>query len=159
MIDLPLVVKAALTGLLLLAAWSDARRFLIPNLYPAIIIAVFPLAWWGGFPFDDPLWSHMAHFAVTLLIGMALFRFRWFGGGDVKLYAAVALWFGLPKAMLLLVITAVSGGVIVLIRMMFHVLTLWHGAGTGRMRLFDRRIAYGVAIAAGGILSIWTWYA
>lgn len=159
MIDLPQALKAALTALLLLAAWSDARHFRIPNLYPAIIIAVFPLAWWGGFPFDDPLWSHMAHFAITLLIGMALFRFGWFGGGDVKLYAALALWFGLPKALLLLVITTVSGGVIVLVRMIFYVLTLWYGSGDNKTPLFQRRIAYGIAIAAGGIFSIWTWYA
>ncbi|MBL0915586.1 MAG: prepilin peptidase [Sphingopyxis sp.] len=159
MIDTPLVLKAVLTGLLLLAAWSDARRFRIPNLYPALVIALFPTAWALGFPFDDALWSHIAHFAITLLIGMGLFRLGWFGGGDVKLYAAVALWFGLPKAVLLLVVTTVAGGVIVIFRMLFHMLTIWFGREGGKTRLFERRIAYGIAIAAGGIVSIWNWYA
>lgn len=159
MIDPSLLLKAVVTGLLLLAAWSDARRFRIPNLYPALVIAVFPLAWWLDFPFDDPLWSHLAHFAITLVVGMALFRWGWFGGGDVKLYAAIALWFGLPKALLLLVVTTISGGVIVIVRMLLHLMGIWFGSGGGKARLFERRIAYGIAIAAGGIVSIWTWYA
>lgn len=158
MIDLTLFLKGVVTGLLLMAAWSDARRFRIPNLFPALLIALFPLAWWLGFPFADPAWSHLAHFAITLVVGMGLFRLRWFGGGDVKLYSALALWFGLSHALPLLVVTTVSGGVIVIIRMLYHMMTLWFGNGDGKQRLFERRIAYGIAIAAGGVVSIWNYY-
>jgi len=158
MMDLPTAIKWALTCLLLLAAWSDARRFLIPNLYPALIMLIFPVALLTSFPFEAPLWSHMMHFAVALVAGMALFRFGWFGGGDVKLYAAVTLWFGISSALFLFVVTTVSGGLVVLVRLAFYFLKLSVGSGGPKVRLLDRRIAYGIAIATGGIASIWTQY-
>lgn len=158
MIDLPTTIKCVLTVLLLLAAWSDARRFLIPNLYPVLFIMIFPVAILMGFPFTDPLWSHMVHFAITLLVGMGLFRFAWLGGGDAKLYAAVALWFGLSNALFLFVVTTISGGLVVLVRTAFYFLRLSIESGGPKTRLLERRIAYGIAIATGGIASIWIQY-
>jgi len=158
MIEASLIIKGAFAALLLLAAYSDARRFLIPNIYPAMIIFLFVVAKGAGFPFSEPLWSHLLHFAIALSVGLALFALRWFGGGDVKFYAAIALWFGLPQAILLLVVTAVSGAIIVLARMVVHFLRISFGSGQGKTRLFERRIAYGIAIAAGGIVSLLFYY-
>ena len=159
MIDVNMAFKAAFSVVLVLAAWSDMRRFRIPNVYPAIIAALFVAAWFSGFAFAAPLWSHGAHFAIALVAGMMLFRFGWFGGGDAKLYAAIALWFALGQAWLLLLVTTLVGALIVVVRMLWHIARTWFGSGeASRTRLFDRKIAYGLAIAAGGIAAIFRVY-
>lgn len=150
------IISITFVVILLLAALSDARRFLIPNIYPVAMILLFVAARFTGFQFGDVLWSHLIHFCIALAVGIGLFYFRWFGGGDVKLYASIALWFGISDALLLLVITTVTGAAIVIVRM------IWFGAntflggdsgGTRKTRLFERRIAYGIPIAVGGVSS------
>lgn len=150
-----IAIKVVFVALLSLAAISDARRFLIPNLYPACLILLAIAAWFAGFPFTPPLWSHLAHFAIALVVGMALFHFGWFGGGDVKLYAAVALWFGLSNGIFLLFVTGISGAAIVVLSVLWRVLRTAFGRGGGtKGGLMKRRIAYGVAVAAGGIVAM-----
>lgn len=153
-----LLTKAAFAAILLLAALSDARRFLIPNIYSVLLILLFVAAWFFGFPFAGPLWSHLLHFAIALGIGMALFHFGWLGGGDVKLYAATALWFAIGNGILLFFITTISGAAIVMVSMAFRMLAIAFGRGPREKgSFFKRRIAYGVAIAAGGIASM-AWF-
>lgn len=157
--DVIMLTKAAFAAILLLAALSDARRFLIPNIYSVLMILLFVAAWFLGFPFAAPLWSHLLHFALALGIGMALFHFGWLGGGDVKLYASTALWFAFGNGILLFFVTTISGAAIVIVSMSVRMLGLAVGRGDGEKgRLFKRRIAYGVAIAVGGIASLWWIY-
>lgn len=159
MIEPVLVMKAAFSAILLLAALSDARRFLIPNAYPMLLLLLFAIAWALGFPFVAPLWSHLLHFAIALGVGMGLFHFGWLGGGDVKLYAATALWFALGNGFSLFLVTAIGGAVIVILLMAFRLLRIAIGRGsTEKGQFFKRRIAYGIAIAAGGIASLWWIY-
>lgn len=162
MIEPSMLIKTAFVATLLFAAYSDARRYLIPNIYPVAMILLFIVAKLTGFGFFEPLWAHLLHFVVALALGLALFYFRWFGGGDVKLYAAIALWFGISQALLLLVMTTVTGALLVLVRMIWSVARMSFGAdtaaGAGKQKLFERRIAYGIAIAAGGIASLFILY-
>lgn len=154
-------ISLVFVTILLLAAVSDARRFLIPNIYPAAMIVLFVAANVADFQFDDVLWSHLAHFGIALAVGLGLFYLRWFGGGDVKLYAAIAIWFGISHALLLLVMTTVTGATIVVLRMTwFAANTLLGGDSGGRRKtkLFERRIAYGIPIAVGGISSFFLVY-
>lgn len=154
MTDWPIIIGAAYAAVLLAAAVSDARRYRIPNLYPALLVLLFVAARVAVFPFDAPLWSHLVHFGVALLVGMLLFHFRWFGGGDAKLYAAVALWFGIGDAIFLLFLTSVTGAIIVMFRIIFHILRgIGGGTGGSRQQLLARKIPYGIAIAAGGCAS------
>ena len=53
-------------------------------------------------------------FAV-LAAGMALWAPGWLGGGDVKLLAAGALWFGWPDVVSFLVWSMLAGGVLALV--------------------------------------------
>lgn len=156
------IVAAVFAAILLGAAISDAWRYRIANFYPLFVIGLFAAAWWLGFPFDATLWSHLLHFSAALLAGMLLFHFRWFGGGDAKLYAAIALWFGIGDAVFLLFTTTMSGAVILLIRILFHILRGFTGsaveAPTGRKALLARKIPYGIAIATGGIVSLFWIY-
>lgn len=154
-----IAIKAVYVAILALAAYSDARRLTIPNIYPLLLILLGAVAWFAGFPFIAPLWSHLLHFAIALGIGMLLFHFGWFGGGDVKLYAAVSLWFTLSNGLFLLMAVSLSGVAIVVLAVF---LRLMHSAlgSTDRKRggFMQRRIAYGLAIAAGGIGSLlWTY--
>jgi prepilin peptidase CpaA len=64
------------------------------------------------------------------------------GGGDVKLAAALALWFSPGSTIKFLVLTSLAGGVLTL-----GVLA-WHRA---RRREGKPEVPYGVAIAFGGL--------
>lgn len=147
--------KAAYVAILMLAAYSDARRFTIPNIYPLLLLLLGAIAWFAGFPFSAPLWSHLLHFAIALGIGMLLFHFGWFGGGDVKLYAAVALWFALSNGLFLLLVVSLSGVMLVaLVAVLRLGLTAFSRADRTKGSFMKRRIPYGLAIAAGGIASM-----
>jgi prepilin peptidase CpaA len=64
------------------------------------------------------------------------------GGGDVKLAAALALWFSPRSTIQFLVLTSLAGGVLTL-----GVLA-WHRA---KRREGRPEVPYGVAIAFGGL--------
>lgn len=132
---------------LIIAAISDLRAFRIPNILPAILILLFCLKQIMDSSTAVP-WENIAHFGVALVIGMLLFSRGWVGGGDAKLYAAVALWFAANGVVALLFFTTISGA---LLAFLFIIARL-----TGLRKNVpkqDRRIPYGVAIAAGGIIT------
>jgi prepilin peptidase CpaA len=64
------------------------------------------------------------------------------GGGDVKLGAALALWFSPGAIVKFLVLTSLAGGVLTV------ALLVWHRA---KRREGRPQIPYGVAIAFGGL--------
>ncbi|MFZ5727306.1 MAG: A24 family peptidase [Pseudomonadota bacterium] len=162
MIDILVPFQLLFVLLLLIAAASDLRYLRIPNLIPALIILLFVIGWLAGFPFTGPWWAHGFHFAAALLVGMLLFRFGWFGGGDAKLYAACALWFSFSDALLLMFVTTASGAVIVLARalaLFARTFLAFGGPADGpRPKRVSRDIPYGIAIAAGGIVSLFAAY-
>jgi len=84
----------AFAGLLIAAAASDWRSLTVPNRYCLALVALFPsyvnaagdVAWLGNLAFA----------AAAFAAGFLLFSLRLFGGGDVKMFAAVTLWAGPP---------------------------------------------------------------
>lgn len=108
-----IVFSIGLTGILLTACVFDLRQFRIPNALPLALIAVFVIkaaaiagvAVWPG---------HLAAFAITLGLGILAFSFGCIGGGDAKLIAALALWFGLPDLPSFLAMTGMAGGILAL---------------------------------------------
>lgn len=144
----------AFVGLLLAAATSDWRNLTIPNRYSLAIIALFPSYVIAAGGVD---W--LAHVSVgggAFALGFILFSLRFCGGGDVKLFAAVALWAGPALLVPLVFYTAVSGGFMALVLWIRH---RYQRAGIPVNFLFARSeesfakqpMPYGVAIAAGGI--------
>ena len=131
----------ALGATLIVAAWIDTRTFTISNRLNAGIALGAPLFWWAsGMPFWPgaavQLGMAVAVFgvlAVAFFIGMM-------GGGDVKLAAALALWFGPVGTLHFLVWMSIAGGLLTIGLMMAH-----------RVRQMPGRpeIPYGVAIAIG----------
>jgi prepilin peptidase CpaA len=83
-----------LAGLLVWAAVGDIRTFNIPNELNAAIALGAPLFWWAA---DIPVWPDGAlRVGVALIVFAVLAGAFWLGmmgGGDVKMAAAVLLWF------------------------------------------------------------------
>lgn len=141
------VVPTIWIATLVIAAIFDLRAFRIPNILPGILILLFGIAQFLDSSSAVP-WENIAHFGVTLVIGMFLFSRGWIGGGDAKLYAATALWFGASEAAALLFFTTISGAILAVVFIVARLTGLRKNVPKQ-----DRRIPYGVAIAAGGIIT------
>lgn len=135
------------------AALQDGWRLRISNLFPLAIMACFA-AWVAVVGPEFDLWQNLVAFLLCLAGGLFLFNREWLGGGDVKLLAALALWFDLSGAGQFLVLTMMGGGLVALALVMFRRLVP-ATAGTA-VAAFRRRgpIPYGLAIAAGALLAI-----
>ena len=91
---LELAVLTVLPGAVAFAAAMDIFTMTIPNrISIVLVLAFFPLALLAGLGLWDVA-SHVAACMLMLAVGMALFIGGWFGGGDAKLMAAIALWVG-----------------------------------------------------------------
>lgn len=152
-----MAVLALFVAPLLVAAAFDLWTFRIPNLLNGAFLALFPLAaLLAPAPLD---WqAHLAGFGLVLLGGIVLFSFRLLGGGDVKLLAVAGLWLGLPALPVFLLWVGLLGGGLSLLLLMVRAdwLTVMVHGTLGRLpRVLEKGAAvpYGVAIAAGGLMS------
>jgi prepilin peptidase CpaA len=150
-----ILVMMVLPLLLALAAGFDLASYTIPNRLSLAIAAVF-IVFAAVSGFSGAAWgSHLAAGLVGLAAGFALFAARWIGGGDAKLFAVTALWFGFADLMSYAIIAAILGGVLTLALLVLRRVPLpalllrqsWIA------RLHDARsgIPYGVALAAGAL--------
>jgi prepilin peptidase CpaA len=138
--DLLLLTLAAI---LVVAAVVDVRTFTISNRLNLTVALLAPLYWasialspWPGIAVQ------LAAAATVFFLLACAFYAGMMGGGDVKLAAALALWFSPFATIRFLVLMSIAGGFLTL------VLLLWH-----RMQKREGRpeIPYGVAIAFGGL--------
>ena len=146
------ILLSLLAIILVVAAVIDARTFTISNRLNASIALLAPVYWWSE---HLPPWPDIALqvgialavfavLAVTFYIGMM-------GGGDVKLAAALALWFSPASTVKFLVIMSIAGGVLTAIVLIAHKIK------PGRIKNSDgetagkAEIPYGVAIAFGAL--------
>jgi prepilin peptidase CpaA len=150
----PLLAQLSLlaaAAALLVAAASDLRRFLIPDGCSLALLGAFALfalsgATMGAWPL------HLLAGLVAFVLGAALFAARLFGGGDVKLFAATALWAGPALAMPLVLAMALAGGLLVLLiaaRLLAQRALAPAGGPADSLRA--QPVPYGIAIAAGGL--------
>jgi len=129
--------------LLLVAAVVDVRTFTISNRLNLTVALLAPLFWWS---IAMPLWPNAAVQIAIAAAVFGLFAIAFFaglmGGGDVKLAAALALWFSPLTTLRFLVLMSIAGGVLTLLVVAVH-----------RLRKKEGRpeIPYGVAIAFGGL--------
>ncbi len=154
------MVTAALLGIFLVltayAAASDLITMRIPNWLTLGLAAAFPVfVLAGGLPWDAvPM--HLAAGALVLVVCFVLFACGWMGGGDAKLAAATALWFGFASLLDYLVIAAVAGGALTLVLLTMRAWPLPYFAlsWTWLFRLHDRKsgVPYGVALALAAMI-------
>lgn len=152
------LVLLGFSGLLFAAAYGDLRRFQIPNAISIALALLYPFAAIANGA-QAELAPHLIFALFTFLIGAGFFAAGLFGGGDVKLFAAVAFWVGPHEAGRLLVYTAGIGGILALV-----LLTRQGAALVGRVHATSpaaevvpdvapmrRPVPYGVAIAIAGL--------
>ena len=84
--------------LLLAAAVEDAVRLRISNLIVLLVIVAAVVAAGIAGP-ELALWKNLVVFLGLLAIGTPMFAAGKLGGGDVKLLAAVGLWFDFTGAL------------------------------------------------------------
>jgi prepilin peptidase CpaA len=143
----PLWLLAVLGCALLAAAIEDAARFRISNATSLIImIGAVAAAVVAGPSWS--LWQNLAVFSAILLLGTGAFAAGWLGGGDVKLFAVLGLWFDLQSALAFVAAVLLAGGVVAI---GYIVARLFRQSATAKK---DRRVPYGVAIALGAFLMI-----
>jgi prepilin peptidase CpaA len=153
---LEVAVLTVLPGAVAFAAAMDLLTMRIPNRISAVmVLAFFPLALLAGLSAADIL-NHLAAGLLMLVVGVLLFIPGWFGGGDAKLLAAIALWIGLDSLFPYILYVAVAGGMIATAFCSARSVPLPRmflgEAWALRLHRHDTGIPYGLAIAAGALL-------
>jgi prepilin peptidase CpaA len=143
-------------ALMAFAATSDLFTMTISNRVSLALVAGFlVLALLGGMSLHDML-LHIGAGAAVLAVAFACFAMGWVGGGDAKIAACVALWFGFDHLLSYLVYASLFGGALTLLLLQFRQWPLpYQLAGQGWLsRLHDRRsgVPYGIALALSALM-------
>jgi prepilin peptidase CpaA len=142
--------------LMAFAAASDLFTMTISNRVPLALTAGFlTLALLSGMgPYDILL--HMGAGAALLAVAFFCFAMGWVGGGDAKMAAGVALWFGFGHMLDYLVYASLFGGALTLLLLQFRQWPLPYplSSQSWLLRLHDREsgIPYGIALAIGALM-------
>ncbi|WP_298244906.1 prepilin peptidase [uncultured Bradyrhizobium sp.] len=143
-------------ALMAFAAASDLFTMTISNRVSlALVAGFFALAFAGGMPPYEML-SHVGAGALLLVVAFTCFAMGWMGGGDAKVAASVALWFGFTPLMDFLLYASLFGGALTLLLLQFRQWPLPYGlAGQAWLaRLHDKQsgIPYGIALTLGALV-------
>jgi prepilin peptidase CpaA len=143
-------------ALMAFTAVSDLFTMTISNRVSLALAAGFLiLALLGGMALQDIL-SHVGAGAVVLAVAFACFAMGWVGGGDAKVAAAAALWFGFGHLLNYLVYASLFGGALTLLLLQFRQWPLpYPFAGQAwllRLHAKDSGIPYGIALAIGALM-------
>ena len=139
-------------ALMAFAASYDCLALTISNRLCVCIAAGFlPVAIIAGLGVEQIL-LHAACGLAMLAIGFALYAGKWIGGGDAKLFAAAALWFGWDDIASFAAIVAIAGGILALA--VLGLRGVWHRLPPFAAVRIDPQseLPYGVALAAGALL-------
>ena len=143
-------------ALMAFAAASDLFTMTISNRVSLALAAGFlVLAALGGMAPADIL-SHIGAGAFILAVAFFCFAMGWVGGGDAKIAAAAALWFGFGHLMSYLIYASVFGGALTLLLLQFRQWPLPYAlAGQAwllRLHAKDSGVPYGIALAIGALM-------
>jgi prepilin peptidase CpaA len=140
-----LILAASFSGLVVSAAVFDFRTYTIPNWISAALVALFAAAAMSV-PLPVPIVHHVLTALAVLAIAFVLYCGRLMGGGDVKLWAAVALWLGPDLIVSHVVIVGILGGLLGAVLLAHRTIT-----GTPRTTALRSAVPYGIPIAAGAL--------
>ncbi len=142
-------------ALMAFAASSDLLTMTISNRLSLLLASgFFLLALITGMSFGA-IGMHLAAGALVLAVCFGFFAMGWIGGGDAKLAAATALWFGFEHLIDYMISASLLGGVLTLLLLQFRTLPLpvvlecqpWiqrlHAKGGG--------VPYGIALAVAAL--------
>ena len=137
------LLLVALAAVLVIAAVIDVRTYTISNRLNLAVALLAPVYWasvalspWPGVVIQ------LAGGAIVFVLLAGAFYAGMMGGGDVKLAAALALWFPPLGTIKFLILMSLAGGILTIVVLALH---------RARKREGRPEIPYGVAIAFGGL--------
>jgi prepilin peptidase CpaA len=114
----------------------------------AIVAPLLGLSW-------PQIGGHLAAGGLVLAICFGFFAAGWIGGGDAKLAAATALWFGFGQLLPYFLLAAILGGVLTLVLMKLRSAPLpalaerWSWAR--RLHAANHGVPYGIALGLSAL--------
>jgi prepilin peptidase CpaA len=143
-------------ALMAFAACSDLLTMTISNRVSlALVAGFFVLALVIGLN-PSLILNHMGAAAVVLVAAFFCFARGWIGGGDAKLAAATALWFGFDHLMPYLLYASLFGGALTIVLLNVRTMPLpsllsgqtW----AERLHREGSDVPYGIALAAAALV-------
>jgi prepilin peptidase CpaA len=99
---------------------------------------------------------HLVAALLVLAITFGFFSRGWIGGGDAKLAAATALWFGFGNLLEYSLYASLIGGALTLLILQFRLMTLppflEHRKWVARLHHEEAGVPYGIALATAALL-------
>src|SRR5262245_33366758 len=138
------------------AASTDLLTMTISNRISLVLtLGFFGLALVLGLSATDVAW-HVAAGVAVLAITFTFFSLGWIGGGDAKLSAVIALWFGFDHLLNYVLYASLFGGVLTMAIIRFRIAPLpARLAGQDwieRLHKSDAGVPYGIALAASALI-------
>ena len=151
----PSAAPLVFTFAMVYAGLTDLTTMKIRNgLVMLLLVSYAGLAPLAGFAASDIAWSAGVGAAV-LAFFFALFAFGWIGGGDAKLFAAAALWFGWEQLLDYGLAAGLIGGALTIAILLARRMPLPPilGRQSWILRLHDPKtgVPYGIALAAAAL--------
>lgn len=143
-------------ALMAFAASSDLITMTISNRVSLALVAGFVLlAVMTGMPLAE-IGTHAAAGAGVLVVAFVFFARGWIGGGDAKLAAATALWFGFDQLLNYVIFASLFGGLLTLAILRFRLMplpaVLANQEWAKRLHRMDTGIPYGIALALAALM-------
>jgi prepilin peptidase CpaA len=143
-------------ALMAFAASSDLLTMTISNRLSMVLAGGFLLlALFTGMSLTA-FGLHLAAGALVLTVCFGFFAAGWIGGGDAKLAAATALWFGFDFLLVYLIYASLFGGVLTFVLIQFRRLplpaSLAGQAWIQRLHESGGAVPYGIALAAAALI-------
>ena len=153
MLDYPVLIIFPIA--MAYAGAMDFFTMTIPNRVSLALVAGFiGAAVLGGMPAIDML-KHFGVGLAVLAVAIVMFSQGWVGGGDAKLLAAGALWFGMNQVLDFMFMVAMFGGLLSMAFISFRqfIPPVMIAGRDWAERLHDKKagIPYGLALAAAGL--------
>ena len=137
------VTLGGLAIALIYSIYTDIRYRLIFNKITAPIALIAPVYWYatGGISLSE-IGIHLLTATIVFVLFAIAFRFGAMGGGDVKLFAALALWWPWLDVVRMILYASILGAIVTIIFVIIHNVKQQDGRA---------RIPYGVAICLSGL--------
>jgi len=140
------------------AAVSDVRDYRIPNSCNGVLAVLYAVHVWQA-PGEIIVGAALIVTFAVFTVCMVFYSMKRLGGGDVKLIAVAALWAGPAYISDFIVVTALAGGVLSLVYITHFFVAPALGFDQGSTRgshesPLTTKLPYGVAIAAGGLVTL-----
>lgn len=155
-----LAILAVFIFAICLAALEDVRVFKIPNWASATIAAAF-VPYYMMHSWLFPIGMHLVIAAAIFAITATFWKFKFIGGGDVKLLTAVGLWLG-PDLALPFMIFMTGASVVIAITLLLVRHWSWVFQASGAPRPVLRMLAiadsgkcpYALPIAIAALMTV-----